>query len=692
MKIIDNILVEVDEFDYEDGILEIPEGVEKIAPNACRNLYDLEQVYLPNSLKQIGKGAFSNCEDLTAIKGNVTLDRIEDLAFSGCVELQSVNLNKVNFIGNEAFSDCKSLRSITLDCQEFGYGVFKDCDNLIEVDLLSRTNIGEDMFNGCRALSYIDDKYGVASIGANAFKNCKSLLQISIDSKSNIDENAFNDSSITNIKILDKDTEIYDDFPLKNLNIDNEGIEAIFGDEKARSIQYLNYEKGLYQFDLIDLENKIKDIDYVFENKSIKQIVEWIDIIQQVQKIPREKVRLPQAEAIMLLDNSKDKIEFIKNLGKYNKVSGKYRELNLNDRIQILKLCKLLGIFEDDDKQFVFGANILSKDLPNFIEKMDGVKLNEFKGTRFLITDWFKFINYPNDFSKKRAKFFVDNYKKLLEDNKINLLAISLNDFDNLSKSSNNLNIDKIEEIYMRDLPPGLSENQKELAKLMIMQGAYSSEAFSQLNNILEKAEQGYPNIFDKISAVNEEIDQTMRQKATHLVDELDANIQYEWLDKDSPYNLLIGNICGCCARLGREGEDIMVKSALHSSVQTMALKKKDGEYMGKATVYINRDKGYAVFNNLELNRNYSTRAKKEDFDEVMSAFMRGAEAFVKTYNDNNKDNPLQVVTIGADKNKIIERIRERLPKSAKIYPSIEFEGYKKGGDSGKEQFVVYKN
>ncbi len=690
MEIVNGVLIKADELDIVDGVLEIPEGVEQIAPNACRNVFNLNVVKLPKSLQKIGKGAFLDCQDLQQVDNTASLERIDDLAFSGCEQLHSIELGAVASIGNEAFRDCKNLYSVELNCKEVGLGVFKNCENLVEAHFGDTAIVGEEMFSDCRALVYVDSHNGLSEVKDNAFSGCKNLLAIGINSKANISANAFNNSNILSLSILDKNCEFNSDYPLMWIKV-NSGVECAFGNGSIRQIDYLDFDKGEYSFNLDDLRGKIKDIDYVFENLPIKDIARWVDLDAKVQGIKKEQVRLPQAEAMMLLHNDDDKIEFLQNLGKYNKVSGKYRALNINDRMQILKLCKLLGIFENDEKQFVAGANVLSKDLPEFIDEMSGTQLKDYKGTHFLITDWFKNIKYPQNFSKKRAKFFVENYKSMLKDNKVDMLALSINDFENLSKSANNLDIEKIKQIYMRDLPPGMSERQKQLAKIMIMQGEYSADSFSKLNDIMTKAERSYPNIFDKIDDVQKQIDEQMRTKATHLVDELDANIQFEWLDKDSPYNLLIGNICGCCARLGREGEDIMVKSALNSSVQTMALKKKDGEYMGKATVYVNREKGYAVFNNLELNRNYATRAKQKDFDEVMDAFMRGAKAFVETYNKNNPDDQLEVVTIGADRNKIIEQVRSRLEKSPRIYKSIEFEGYKKGGDSGKEQFIVYK-
>lgn len=691
MKIYNNIVLKIDDEDIEDGVLEIPNGVVRIENNAFRDNIELEQLVFPQTLKEIGQSAFSGCEELRVVEGGI-VDKIDDYAFSNCINLSEIDVSNVREFGNEVFRDCQELTSLQLKAEKCGAGLFRNCDNLIDVSLLGDdVIISEEMFAGCRSLMSVSIFNNIAKIEDNAFNGCNSLRMLEINKNTQFSDFALSDCAINNVVIKEFNEDISLENNLTNIKVSDSGIEFKAGDNAQERV-YFDFKNGKYVFNLDDLKEKIKDIDKAFKLKGTEEIVHWIELIKDVQDIPRENVRLPQSEAIMLLKNDDERIEFIKNLGKYNKLSGKYRSLNLADREQILKLCKLLGAFEDDEKQFVQASNVLSKDLPNFIEKMNGVKVSDFDDSSFLITDWFKNIKYPLEFNKKCADFFMDNYKNLLEQNKVDLLAMSINDFDSLSKSANHIDINKIEEILMKELPADTKQSRRELAKIMIMQGAFNKESFETLDGIMTKAEGVYPNIFESAEKVLGEINTVEREKATHLVDELDENIQYEWLDKDSPYNLLIGNICGCCARLGREGQDIMVKSATHSSVQTMALKKRDGEYMGKATVYLNREKGYAVFNNLELNRNYATRAKSEDFDDVMNAFMRGAKSFVEVYNKENPDNELKIVTIGADKNKIIGQIRARLPKSAKNYPSIEFEGYKKGGDSGSEQFVVYRS
>lgn len=691
MKIVDTILVKVTENDVEDGELCIPDGVTEIAKNACAQNFDLERVIIPSSVKKIDDSAFCECDELQEIvfEGN-TLDYLGTYAFSECSSLKQVALPSVKEMGAYCFEKCENLQMATIKGVVVGANCFSGCKNLVQVDLLSDdVTIKESAFSGCRGLMYLSTKCGVNHLEKYAFDDCKSLFSLEINSKTTASDFAFSTSGIKELNIVDKNINLPLDYSVFSLSNNGNAMVLNMGEngQKKQTIFIDLNNKQIYKFDFDDLNAKIKDFGTVYEIVGTKALVEWTNLIAGIQNIDPQAVRLPQAEAVLTLETDEAKREFIKNLGKYNKISGKFRNLNLYDRAQVLKLCKLLGVFENDDKQFIVATNVLSKDLPNFIEKMSGESISAHKDSNFLTTDWFKKIEYPKNFSAKRAKFFIDNYKSLLKNNKTDLLAIAINNFDVFEKSINVVTPEKIEQILVDGMSNDVPENRKELAHLMALQGVVGSENFEKLSDILTQAEKNYPNIYDNCEALS--LKNFDRSLATKLVDTTNANYQYEWLDKDSPYNLLIGNICGCCAKLGGAGEDIMYKSATHPDVQTMALKRKDGEYIGKATVYLNRDECYAVFNNIELNRNFSSRAKPAQLNEVLDAFLRGVNAFVKTYN-RHASAPLKIVTVGADRNKVIEQMRARLPQSGKLFASIDYENYKKGGDSAEQQFVAF--
>ena len=74
---------------------------------------------LPASLTSIGNNAFSDCVKLKSVTfGNAQLS-IGELAFGWCLKLQSVTLgDKVQSIGDRAFYACDALRSFTIENPE----------------------------------------------------------------------------------------------------------------------------------------------------------------------------------------------------------------------------------------------------------------------------------------------------------------------------------------------------------------------------------------------------------------------------------------------------------------------------------------------------------------------------------------------------------------------------------------------
>ncbi|MBQ4584782.1 MAG: leucine-rich repeat protein [Clostridia bacterium] len=91
----------------------------------------------------IGNDAFSGCTRLTSVTIPNSVTTIGDYAFSGCTGLTSVEIpNSVTTIGNGAFWDCTGLASVTIPN--------------------SVTSIGDFAFFGCTALTRVD----ISDIGA----------------------------------------------------------------------------------------------------------------------------------------------------------------------------------------------------------------------------------------------------------------------------------------------------------------------------------------------------------------------------------------------------------------------------------------------------------------------------------------------------------------------------------------------
>ena len=205
---------------YEDGTLTIS------GTGAMKNYnYSDNQspVYINSSVKKvviedgvtsIGNDAFSNCSGLISITIPNSVTSIGNDAFYYCTSLTSITIpDSVTSIGSSAFRDCTSLTTITIPdgVTSIGSSAFRDCTSLTTITIPnSITSIGEAAFGNCISLTSITIPESVTSIGNYAFSGCSSLTSITIpDNVTSIGECAFSYcTSLTNITIPDSVTSI----------------------------------------------------------------------------------------------------------------------------------------------------------------------------------------------------------------------------------------------------------------------------------------------------------------------------------------------------------------------------------------------------------------------------------------------------------------------------------------------------
>ena len=152
--------------DYEEGkpkpwakclqfvtVVEIGEKVTSVGAFSFEKLATLKTLNLPDGLQKIGPNAFRDCVALESIsKVPSTITEVGDRAFSGCKALSGFTLpNGVKKVGSFAFDGCSVASSLNIPAtvEEIGEGVFRGCASLAQVEIPSGiTKVPKSLFDG----------------------------------------------------------------------------------------------------------------------------------------------------------------------------------------------------------------------------------------------------------------------------------------------------------------------------------------------------------------------------------------------------------------------------------------------------------------------------------------------------------------------------------------------------------------
>lgn len=176
----------------------IPNTVTTIGGGAFEGT-TLKSIVIPEGVTLIDNSAFSDCKSLETVSLPNSLERIYPLAFQNS-NISSISIPAgVKDIGENAFYGCENLSTITVSNGNAKYDSRDNCNALIEtatntilrgssstVIPNSVTTIGRNAFRGSN-IAKIVIPASVKNIGQWAFQDCKSLTTIVCKSKSVID-------------------------------------------------------------------------------------------------------------------------------------------------------------------------------------------------------------------------------------------------------------------------------------------------------------------------------------------------------------------------------------------------------------------------------------------------------------------------------------------------------------------------
>ena len=650
------LLKKVKEVKRKDTIIEIPSNVRELGNSVFFALRKVKQFVIPSSVEVIGQYAFQECVGLEEVVLPESITKLENAAFYSCDNLKKI--------------------IIPLSVKLIGAGCFENCKSLESVEILGQiTKLNAYTFYNCKKLKSITLPSSLKTIIPFAFVNCNNLERIVLKNKDIL----LSSELRINFEILD------------NYYISKDNNTVIACKEKKLDPNFVEVNYKEYK-DLLHCYNPVAVYASLFFN------------IQEIEKNNFLRLLLPKfinypnegfdCQSIKeKLCNFKEFENFTRKLIKKNYNLDKDKSIIYYD---IFRLANCLGVFSDNYVERQRACEFLS----NSIDKgyIDYYKIHgSFESLKF------------RDFDKELATFFMDksNFFKLLdlEKNESGFISRVINDFDKIREySRSNRGSQRYRKVttemcaeYLGAVHFDNVDEETLDVSQTISQYTRNQDAFDKACAIRKKYVdmKSKKNIDDHIlgeelKEIRKEIVVEIKDSLLNLSETSENKFTYEFLSKHDPNNFVLGKYCSCCAHIEGIGIGIMKASILHPNCQNLVIKDKEGKIIAKSTLYINREQGYGVFNNIEISDNIVDKASK---NLIYKKYMVAIEEFSKKYNAIYGANPLKQINIGMGLNDLETIFRKNHMKSGKILEGIDFSKY--GGHMGDwqfEQYVLWEN
>ena len=173
-------------------------NVKVIGAGAFQYCTSLKKVTIAEGVESVGSFAFYACSSLEEISLPSTVKRLEPYTFYGCETLEKLSLQHIEYIDDYAMWYCVALEEVDLSPALTGIGswAFSQCQKLEILDIENCEKlefIGDYAFSGCVMLTSFTIPEGTREIGKLAFYGCSRLTDITIPATvEKVDFAAFN--------------------------------------------------------------------------------------------------------------------------------------------------------------------------------------------------------------------------------------------------------------------------------------------------------------------------------------------------------------------------------------------------------------------------------------------------------------------------------------------------------------------
>lgn len=160
------------------GPLVLPEGLDSIGKEAFQKNY-ITEVTIPESVRAIGQSAFYDNQSLKSVTLNNRMETINRSLFNYCKKLAVVRDGRnVKIVDQSAFFGCDSLRSISdITPVTINSSAFYNCQKLDSINFSRIKSIGYESFYQCYSLKEAD-LTTLTSIERRSFIACTGLKKV----------------------------------------------------------------------------------------------------------------------------------------------------------------------------------------------------------------------------------------------------------------------------------------------------------------------------------------------------------------------------------------------------------------------------------------------------------------------------------------------------------------------------------